>query len=63
MGYQPGDPVRVRFPFEVDGREVIGEGKVIRVTPNGYLRIVFSDAREVDGCVIEQALVDPKHLT
>jgi hypothetical protein len=63
MGYQPGDPVRVRFPFEVDGREVIGEGKVIRMMPNGYLRIVFSDAREVDGCVIEQALVDPKHLT
>ncbi|HEX5480711.1 MAG TPA: hypothetical protein VFY79_13425 [Dehalococcoidia bacterium] len=63
MGYEAGDPVRVRFPFDCDGREVVREGKVLRVMPNGYLRIVFHDARDVDGCVIEQALVDPKHLT
>ena len=63
MGYQAGDPVRVRFPFDSDGHEVVREGKVIRVMPNGYLRIAFHDAREVDGCIIEQALVAPKHLT
>ena len=63
MGYEAGDPVRVLFPFEVDGRRVVHEGKVVAVMPNGFLRIVFRDSKEIEGCIIEQALVDPRHLT
>ena len=63
MGYEAGDPVRVLFPFEREGQRIICEGKVVRVMPNGFLRVAFPEAKEIDGCVIEQVLVDPKHLT